>query len=230
MRVLEINKDFVRKKYTNPNSTLKEYQAMKYLLDNYVSFKNGDYTYRALKIFQIGADGYTMEFINGSTLSEAIFDKKNYKLIIHAAVWLANYVNQFKNNKIGYLSDYTTHNIMLSKNKEIIVIDQASAKEKTASPELIISYLIARFDFEKTLHLNFSKKYLKSIINNYNQLANNYLEIEILKECILESYIRLYKKIKNRKFNIFKRLILKVALKMSLFFVLLKINNQRHFE
>jgi RIO-like serine/threonine protein kinase len=229
MREIEFNKDFVRKKYSKFETTSKEFESMKQIYENYNSLKIQGYVYRALRVHELRSDGYIMEFVNGTTLSKAIFDNKNYQLIVHAAVWLANYTNQFKNHKIGYLSDYTTHNIMVSENREIIVIDQASSIEKTASPELIISYLITRFDFEKNLHLNFSKKYLTDIIYKYNQQANIPLKIEILKDCLLESYKRLYRKIKKRKFNLFKKLILKGALKISLIFVLIKINTLRQF-
>jgi tRNA A-37 threonylcarbamoyl transferase component Bud32 len=224
MREIEINEDTVRKKYEKHETTFQEYQAMKYIYETYNSFNYGEYNYRALKVNQIRADGYTMEYIKGDTLSDAIYDKKDYLLIVHAAIWLANYANQFKNDSIAYLSDFTTHNVMISKNKEVVVIDQAAAKEKEALPELIISYLVARFDFEKTLHFSFSKKYLILMFNTYNQVAKRPLRIEVLKAGLSESYKRLYRKIKNRKFSILKILIFKIVLNISLKFVVFKIN------
>jgi tRNA A-37 threonylcarbamoyl transferase component Bud32 len=224
MKEIIINKNCVRKKYYNHDTTVKEYKSMKYIQETYNSLNYEGHTYRSLRVNQIRTNGYTMEYINGTTLSKAIFDNKKYELIVHAAIWLANYTNQFRNHEIAYLSDYTTHNVMISKNKEVIVIDQTLAKEKKASPELIISYLIARFDFEKTLHLNFSKKYLILSLNSYNQVAKRPLRIEVLKAGLSESYKRLYRKIKNRKFSILKILIFKIVLNISLKFVVFKIN------
>ncbi len=224
MREIVFDKEIVRKNYSDFDITIKEFESMKYIYDLYNTLKYKQYTYRALNIFELRSNGYTMEFIKGLTLSEAIFHKKNHKSIMHASVWLANYMNQFENNKIGYLSDYTTHNIMISRNNEVILIDQASAKEKSTSVERIISYFIARLDFEKSLHISFSKKYIIEMIDTYNELARVNLNIEILKKELIDSYKRLYRKIVIGKFNILKRIVFKIILNISQKCVLFKIN------
>ena len=52
----------------------------------------------------------------------------------------------------------------MSTNKEVILIDQNNKNHKMEEVDNILSYMIARFDFGKSLYLNFSKSYIFTLI------------------------------------------------------------------
>ena len=216
MREITILDGIVLKKYDDESRTLVEFNKMKRIEQIYKSLNINGIKYRALKVISFTTnEGYSMEKINGKNLSELFWKDKNIDYYLMGIRWLANYSNSLESKRVPYLSDYTTHNLMLSENSEVVAIDQSdNVEDKDVLIEKILGYYFARFYFELTLSFNLNKVIFKRSIEEYNSIANLKLEMSELKMELEKSTVRLKSKLKNIK-SIPKRTILLLALKIT---------------
>ena len=198
MREIKFYKDTVVKAYENDEITKKEFLSMLHIEKSLLNKRVDKINYRALKVIDYKPNnGYSMEKIKGKTLSEYFWESRDIEIFLLGVKWLAIFANSFSSKKIPYLSDYTTHNIMLSGQNDVVVIDQAGALDELVEVERILSYYLARFSLELSLKFKGSKKFLTNAINNYNSIAINKLDLNRLKNEISQSNLRLKKKIKR---------------------------------
>lgn len=215
MKSFVIQNEYFIKNYDSYEVTFKEFLSMKMLKNIAGTIKVNDYVYRSVFVHKIIRDkGYYMELIDGSTLSELFWKKKDYSLFRHVGIWIALYSNNFYDtSSINRINDFTTHNIMISKNNEVILIDQGLVATQNQSIEGILFYLIMRQDFEQLLHFQFTFKHIYNTLKSYFCFSIHGLNHKRVIESIEFNKKRLKRKLKNTP--VVKRTIIRLSIELS---------------
>jgi hypothetical protein len=215
MNLIKIQGNKVYKRYDTFEKTYDEYLSMCKIKEIYLEKKINGFTYKALDVFGVDdSSGYSMEYLSGSTISSLYWKSRDTNLFKYCGIWLALYLRAFENkDDVDALRDFTSHNIFLTNEKEVVLLDQSYAHNKKQNILEIVAYFVARQNLEEVIRLNFKIDTAYTFMMHFRNESNCFFQSDVFLIYLKQANQRLIDK--NKIFSYRKRVILRIAIFIS---------------